>query len=348
MKKYDCSDEVLSDYYEAHDLLEDFSLNLMAHGIEKVLGNRIDHMNKTVDSLYHSCLYALEKGGMLKKTDSIDTVLIDKGKIKSIAELSKIKSRMFELSPTIIPHVQLVLHCATHLPSVLVGKRDGLQVLFPNGGSELVSAIYSGNPLQDHVNQLLADAVIKKNSLIDKELPILEVGAGTGATTTPVLTQIAQLETPLQSHVTDISPSLVGDLQHRLGDLYPFSCYRTLDIEKGGDGNFGTIYASNVLHATSNIESVIANLTKMLAKNGRLIINELVEFSAYTTVTFGLTKGWWLSEDKQRLPHTPLLSVDGWTNILTKNGFIVSDIKYSRVKNSVFKHQAVIVSQKVS
>ena len=69
------------------------------------------------------------------------------------------------------------------------------------------------------------------------------------------------------------------------------------------------IFATNVLHATRNMGTTIRNCKALLRKGGLLIANELTTKTAFLTLTFGLTDGWWLFDDKdRRIPGSPMLS----------------------------------------
>lgn len=69
------------------------------------------------------------------------------------------------------------------------------------------------------------------------------------------------------------------------------------------------IFATNVLHATGNMGTTVRNCKALLRKGGLLIANELTTKTAFLTLTFGLTDGWWLFDDKdRRIPGSPMLS----------------------------------------
>lgn len=67
-----------------------------------------------------------------------------------------------------------------------------------------------------------------------------------------------------------------------------------------GIGRYDILFATNVLHATRNMEVAIQNCKALLRNGGLLIANELSAKTAFLTLTFGLTDGWWLYDDVQR------------------------------------------------
>ncbi len=87
-------------------------------------------------------------------------------------------------------------------------------------------------------------------------------------------------------------------------------------------GDFDILIGANVLHATRNICRTIRNVKAILKSNGILVLNEITSVQDYTTLTFGLLKGWWLFEDgDNRLPDSPLLSTALWEKVLKEEGF---------------------------
>ncbi len=74
-------------------------------------------------------------------------------------------------------------------------------------------------------------------------------------------------------------------------------------------GSFDVLLATNVLHATRDMENTLQRCKQLLTSGGLFIANELTTKTEFLTLTFGLTDGWWLYDDNhRRLPGSPLLS----------------------------------------
>jgi acyl carrier protein len=66
----------------------------------------------------------------------------------------------------------------------------------------------------------------------------------------------------------------------------------------------------------------LANVRALCRKGGVLLVNEATARQDFNTLTFGLTRGWWLFEDEaRRIPHAPLLQADSWLEVLAAQGF---------------------------
>ncbi|MCJ8270210.1 MAG: methyltransferase, partial [Psychrosphaera sp.] len=162
---------------------------------------------------------------------------------------------------------------------------------------------------------------------------MLEIGAGTGGTTASVLPELtawAAFNTLLVEEYayTDLSHAFFNHAKAHFQKDYPFVKTQYFDVSKPlapqkiDLASFDVVIATNVLHATSKIRQTLQNAKACLKPGGVLLINEVVEKSLFTQLTFGLLEGWWLSEDKKlRIEGSPMLSLDNWQRVLREAGF---------------------------
>ncbi|HTR88010.1 MAG TPA: SDR family NAD(P)-dependent oxidoreductase [Reyranella sp.] len=230
--------------------------------------------------------------------------------------------------------IELAEACLKALPDILSGRLRATDVLFPGSSMRRVEGVYRGNTVADHFNGLLADALVAAIKARLREAPnarfrILEVGAGTGSTTSVILPKLAPFLSSISEYAyTDVSKAFLFQAEEQFVGRYPFVKPRLFDIEKplAGQGIEGQRYdfviATNVLHATRNIRRTLANCKAALACNGLLLLNEIANTSLFAHLTFGLLEGWWLSEDQAlRLPDAPGLSAERWEKVLRQGGF---------------------------
>ncbi len=240
-----------------------------------------------------------------------------------------------EDNPEIAAHVHLIRTCLARYPEILRGAVKATSVIFPNACMDLVAPIYAGNVFADYANGLTIQAV---TAYAAQRLPtlapgerirILEIGAGTGGTTRPLLPHIAHLGNRLEYVYTDVSQAFTQYGEEKFGANHPFMCFQTLDIEAPVDrgraapeGGYDLVLATNVLHATRDIRASLQRAKSLLARGGWLVLNELTHPHAFATVCFGLLEGWWRFNDAElRLPHAPLLAPHQWRRLLSEEGF---------------------------
>ncbi|MFD2168915.1 alpha/beta fold hydrolase [Tumebacillus lipolyticus] len=288
------------------------------------------------DRLFDALLDMLRKGRFaeLAGTRLITTTEVDRAEtIEMLDDLVGEKERFLASRSDMEAYVNLVWACVTAYPEVLTGRKNHMEVMFPNGSKSLVENIYKGNRMTDYYNQLVASFVQEfvKQRLAQNDrasVRILEIGAGTGGTSSAVLERLRAFGSHVQYDYTDISVGFTQHGRRTFGTDYPFVEFTVLDIEKDplGQGfepnRIDLILATNVLHATKRIANTLGQAKKLLKKNGLIVINEATAVQDFATLTFGMTSGWWLYEDaEQRLEHSPLLSAKKWQEVLAEHGF---------------------------
>lgn len=215
---------------------------------------------------------------------------------------------------------------------IMTGEVDALQLLF---SGDVLSVLYrDGLGLRSASSQLARymDLLAHKNSA----LKILELGAGTGGTTVPLLEALCADDEGRRSiarfqsyDFTDISMGFFEKAQVKFSSYVDRMRFKILDIETDPveqgftAGTYDVVMAANVVHATKRIERSLKNARRLLKPGGKLI---LLECTAPTKVggpfVFGTLPGWWLSEEPHRQQqHAPLLDVGDWTQVLATSGF---------------------------
>jgi amino acid adenylation domain-containing protein len=230
--------------------------------------------------------------------------------------------------------VRLIDTAVPRIVEVLRGTSKGTQVMFPGGEMDLVQGFYAGNRLADESNRMtaqrIAELVAQRLAAAEggATLRILEVGAGTGATTAAVLDGLAPYGGRIAYVFSDLSAAFIRRARRRFGaDRSWFSAAR---FDFDGDpadfadlGHFDLILAANAVHVTADIGGMLNRLARRLCPDGLLVLNELMRPMEHLTLTFGLLPGWWLADDR-RAGFGPLLSPDGWRSALADRFDVVS------------------------
>jgi acyl transferase domain-containing protein/NADPH:quinone reductase-like Zn-dependent oxidoreductase/SAM-dependent methyltransferase/acyl carrier protein len=231
---------------------------------------------------------------------------------------------------TAYPEYQAVLKllaaCGPHLAGVLKGEQEPLQLIFPDGSMTMLREGYQESPYQRAYNYLAQQAVaaVIRDLPPNRTLRILEIGAGTGATTAHVLSVLPPNRT--EYVFTDVSNAFVTAAQRQFSD-YPFVQYQVLDIERSPEEqgftphSFDLVLAADVLHATRDLHETLANVSRLIASEGLLVLLEIVRPSRVLDLIFGLLKDWWRFEDVAVRGDHPWLSSTSWQHCLSESGF---------------------------
>lgn len=236
--------------------------------------------------------------------------------------------------PILRTELGLLKRCGENLSAVLQGHVDPVSLLFPEGDLSELSELYQNSVGPRVMNQLVQAAVSAITSQAagqlrdsDRPLRILELGAGTGATTAYLLPELAKLPCEIEYVFTDISPRFVSAARKQF-QAFDWVRYDLLDIEEGPHrtelSGFDIVIAANVLHAAADLRSSLSHVGKRLSPGGQLILLEGTQPVAWVDLIFGLTPGWWRFTDKTLRPQHPLIPVNSWKRVLASAGFEAS------------------------
>lgn len=264
---------------------------------------------------------------------------------KNWEKISGELERIADSNEDIRPYSRLMLACLKHYREVLEGRKTATEVIFPDSSQKLVEDIYCNNHIADYYNHIVAKEVRKLLTGREKEtLKILEIGAGTGGTTTMILPLIEEFEEYITYFFTDLSRSFLNRAKKKYAANRSFMRYEILDIEnlKLHQERYDIIVATNVLHATKSIGNTLKSVNSLLDKKGVIVLNETTEKSPFLTMVFGLLDGWWLYTDREiRISGAPMVSKKSWTKTLENSGMVTLS-----AEEQLDLGQAVIVAQK--
>ena len=219
---------------------------------------------------------------------------------------------------------RLLQETGPSLAECLTSRADPLALLF--GGAEarkLMGEVYRSAPMFKAgtivLAQYLVDIFHQLNT--DREIRVLELGAGTGGTTKYLIGQLAACNQKFQYTFTDLSSSMVAAAKKTF-KKYSFMQYAVLDIEQSPAakflGQYDIIISTNCIHATRDLTKSCTNIKNMLRENGVLCLVELTQNLFWFDLVFGLLEGWWLFEDGRR--HA-LANELLWNQCLRQAGF---------------------------
>lgn len=206
-----------------------------------------------------------------------------------------------------------------HSTDIFLGKVDPLEILLED---EILTKVYDFMQLWEYSDffELLGH--------YKPDMKILEIGAGTGGTTSTILPHLRSLygERLYGSYkYTDISAGFFVAAKERFKDIQGMD-YGILDIsqdpiQQGYEAeSFDLIVACNVLHATPKLSETLSNVRKLLHPRGRLLLQELSPSTRWINYVMGVLPGWWLGANDNRATE-PYVAPQRWEQELKSSGF---------------------------
>ncbi|CAG8944284.1 unnamed protein product [Penicillium salamii] len=252
----------------------------------------------------------------------------------------------------------LAIRMGFNIVKVLTGEVDPMQLMF--GEDNLLGQVYDQHihkgDLAFHLKNYLS--VLAGNR---KNLRILEIGAGTGSSTEPILDALCpivsndetdELENWAVSQYvfTDISAGFFEKAKQRFVKWDRLMEYKILDIEKdvasqGFDiAHYDLVVAGNVIHATQDVRDTLGNVRELLKPGGHVLMHEIVRRDLlWTPLAFGQLAGWWLSKEESRA-WGPTMPSSEWDVVFKDSGFSGVDMELPSSSIPEFKTQSILVS----
>ncbi|KAA8649476.1 putative Nonribosomal peptide synthetase [Aspergillus tanneri] len=180
---------------------------------------------------------------------------------------------------------------------------------------------------------------------------ILEIGAGTGGATQGLL---EHLDDTFSNYVfTDISTGFFEKAQEQFQRWGSKMAFKALNIEEDlatqgfENGSFDLVIASNVLHATKNLDHTMRNVRKLLKPGGYLLLLEVTSEILRVKLMMSGLQGWWLGDTDGRR-FAPTITASQWNELLIKTGFSGVDQRVTDFQDLSKHMTSVMLSQAVN
>lgn len=246
---------------------------------------------------------------------------------------------------------RLLVRMGKNLAPVMRKEVDPLQLMF--GQDNILDETYKNMVESGNLPVFLkAYLEIVHHNYVN--LNIMEIGAGTGSLSAPVLEALGPSAADEQRLLndssiakytyTDMSSAFFEKAKEKFKRWRNVLEFRTFNIENEASeqgfeqGTYDFIFAGNVIHATADLEKVLSNLRSLLKPGGKLVMQEGIRqgnvhsislrYDRLTSgidllwlpLTFGQLKGWWLSVEPNR-KWCPTISEPEWDIVLRGAGF---------------------------
>ena len=186
---------------------------------------------------------------------------------------------------------RMVCSMGENFISILKGEVEPLPIMLRDN---MLEAYYRNLELLKLAGKYTADMVMKLAHQ-NPNMRIIEIGAGTGSATMPVLHALGLKFAHYD--FTDISTGFFGRAKEEQRDWGDKISYLKLNVEEDPvaqgfqSESYDLVIAVNVLHATVNLENTMRNVRRLLRTGGKALISEITMLSIVTSITFGTLSG---------------------------------------------------------
>ncbi|OIN46450.1 siderophore biosynthesis protein [Pseudomonas azotoformans] len=213
---------------------------------------------------------------------------------------------------------------ARQLPALMRGDCAAVHLLFPEGRTERAAALYRENLAAQYQHSAVAQwlGAWAARQSVEPPLRVLEIGAGTGATTQAVLPALATAA--VDYLCTDVSRYFSEQAAERL-QAWPWVRHGVFDIDRPAlaqgypSQSWDLIIAGGVLNAARDTGQTLASLFALLKPGGWLVFSEPTqeEFWVMASQAFMLNQ----ASDERQLSSATFLNLSQWQTALADAGF---------------------------
>ena len=248
----------------------------------------------------------------------------------------------------------LALRMGQNIVKVLRKEEDPLHLMF--GVDDILDRVYAQVAHLGNLPALQA-ALLKIVADNATNLRVLEVGAGTGGSTSGMLEGLTTksgegvFSSSVSTYVfTDISSAFFDKAKEKFKEYRDIMEYKVLDIEKEPNkevfelGSYDIVVAQNVVHATTNLRRTLSHIRSLMKPHGKLLLQEGIrqDFS-WSTIAFGQLPGWWAGvESTRRL--SPWVTTEQWNQVIKASGYTGIDLELPDRVSSDLHTQSLFVA----
>ncbi|WP_244900913.1 non-ribosomal peptide synthetase, partial [Streptomyces nanshensis] len=243
-------------------------------------------------------------------------------------ERAKVVDRIDALEPRVRWGAELIrFHrtCEEHLGALLRGELDVRELLFPEGGLDTAYAAYRDSLISRYNNAAAAEAIrCVAAGLKDRgPLRVLEVGAGTGSTTSAVVPALEGVDADYL--FTDVSHFFLGPARERFAAL-PWMRFGLFDLNKEHraqglvPNSFDVVLMANVLHDAVRVDEALARVRELLAPGGWLVVIEATREAPSVMASMEFNEGLRGFEDARAASGDTFFGRAEWLRLLREAG----------------------------
>ncbi|WP_281672367.1 non-ribosomal peptide synthetase [Pseudoramibacter alactolyticus] len=225
---------------------------------------------------------------------------------------------------TAIGDITFISQCRENLKEILLGKVDVLQLLFPDGKMAAAEELYKSNQISAHYNKLTADVIGRYVGAVGEPASVMEMGAGTGATSAGVIEKIQ--ESCREYLFTDVSDFFTDAAREKF-KTYSFMKYQNYDINRSPCEQgypyeqHDVILAANVMHDAVDVKKSLEYAASMIKPGGVLVLQEMTRTSLIQLVSTRMIEGYSDFNDFRLEKNSPILDAKEWASVLKAAGF---------------------------
>ncbi|WNZ54125.1 amino acid adenylation domain-containing protein [Microbulbifer sp. MKSA007] len=207
------------------------------------------------------------------------------------------------------------------LPQLLANQQNPFELLFPQGDQQVALSLYRDDLIARFNNAAVAALINRIAAQSDRGLTVLELGAGTGATSASVIPMLDGYD--VDYLFTDMTAFFLTEARRQFKE-WPWVRFGLMDLNTDyraqglAPNSADVILCAGMLNSTRDPEAAIASAVELLAPGGWLILTEPTVDHAHILLTQGFMMD--PAGDDRACGATKFFSIEKWQSLLKAHG----------------------------
>lgn len=239
---------------------------------------------------------------------------------------------------------------AKQLRKIMRGEVSPTWLLFPEGRFDIATELYSKTAIAKELNFIIAEKV--QEIVYKTKSIVLELGAGTGATTQAICKKIGNANLDINYYFTDLSEFFLSNARRKF-DNQTWMKFKKINIDNILEDagrvlatKVNIIVAVGVINNAKNVLNTMKELNKLLEEEGYVFLVEAVGESAPMLISQAFMMQ--QTNDERSTENLTFMMAEQWYDIFEKSEFIIVDKFPDGHSDLAMFNQRLFVLQKKS
>lgn len=210
--------------------------------------------------------------------------------------------------------------------NILSGNLNPMLLLFPNGDDKIAVEFYRQNSMEKILAKEISKHICDYVKKAKRKIRILEIGAGTGATSEYIFSNSDLTDNNCEYIFSDVSQYFLNNAKRKYA--YEYIKFKKIDFNKSFmeqkifNNSFDIVISAGALNNSIDTKVVVENIFNLVKSGGLILITEPVgeHYEIALSQSFLMN----IPIDERYESNITFLNLNQWVDLLSQTGFITN------------------------
>ena len=210
--------------------------------------------------------------------------------------------------------------------NILSGNLNPMLLLFPNGDDKIAVEFYRQNSMEKILAKEISKHICDYVKKAKRKIRILEIGAGTGATSEYIFSNSDLTNNNCEYIFSDVSQYFLNNAKRKYA--YEYIKFKKIDFNKSFmeqkifNNSFDIVVSAGALNNSIDTKVVVENIFNLVKSGGLILITEPVgeHYEIALSQSFLMN----IPIDERYESNITFLNLNQWVDLLSQTGFITN------------------------